>query len=263
MNQQDKKQDKTKIYEDQTYFGGYLEATDEKSVFVAHFLEQVKGTSCQSILDLGCFTGELTRKIANALIKRGVDLKSVTAVEPARAPLEICQEEVKKNSTPVDWQFANQSMEDFLANNNRTYDWTIVSHSLYWMKDATALLSKIVKSCRNGVLVMRDQSMLYQVEKKFRPMMTTEAKTQYSSFDLEQVLKQLNVSFKKTSFGAKMSVPPIDQPEFAQLAGFLLDLQAHELKPELFAELYQDMRVNGGLSEYGIDMLWFQGSGDI
>jgi 2-polyprenyl-3-methyl-5-hydroxy-6-metoxy-1,4-benzoquinol methylase len=256
-----KKQDKTKIYDDQTYFGGYLEATDEKGVFITHFLEHIKGTSCSTLLDLGCFSGELTRRIAKSLQDQGVALKKVTAVEPASQPLEICKTELSKNAHSADWNFANSSMEDFLTQNTQTYDWTIVSHSLYWMKDANTLIGKIVNSCRHGVMVMRDQGMLYQIEKKFRPLMTAEKKTQFSSQDLERELKSLAISYNKSSFLAEMAVPSSDKSEFAQLVGFLLDLQDHELNPELFQELYQDMNVRDGFASYGIDMLWFQGQG--
>jgi hypothetical protein len=129
------------------------------------------------------------------------------------------------------------------------------------MKEPNSLIGRIAHSCRHGVMVMRDQGMLYQIEKKFRPLMTAEKKTQFSSQDLERELTVLAIPYKKSSFVAKMAVPAADKSEFAQLAGFLLDLQAHELKPELFQKLYQDMNVKDGFASYGIDMLWFQGQG--
>jgi SAM-dependent methyltransferase len=246
---------KTDIYEDKTFFGDYLESTSEKDTFVDIFVKKVAEKKIESLLDLGCFDGSLTRKLVSQLIKNGVGLNRVTAVEPARAPLE--EFESTASAIDVTWQFKNLDMQAFLNSRRESFDWVIASHSLYWMGDSHKLIGDIVDSARNGVIVIRDPGLLHWVEAKYRPLMTKKTKRFISSREIGESLDMVNAPFKCESFAASMAVPDATSAEFKQLAGFLLDLTLDEIDESLLAELYSDLEVRNGRARYGIDLIWF------
>ncbi len=74
---------KTDIYEDKIFFGDYLESTSEKDFFINEFVKRVSGTQVNSLLDLGCFNGSLTRKLISRLEQAGQRLANITVLEPA------------------------------------------------------------------------------------------------------------------------------------------------------------------------------------
>ncbi len=248
---------KTDIYEDKQFFGGYLETTSEKDLFASIFADVVSERKFVNLLDLGCFDGSLTKRILQQLKTKSCLPASVTAVEPATLPLQEFEKSRPENVEITDWQFVNSTMETFLTQNTERFDWAIVSHSMYWMKSPFETLQKIAASCKSGVMVIRDSGLLHMIEKKYRPLMTTQQKQFYSSAELTLILGQIKVPYKTSSFKASMAVPDVSSPNFKPLVGFLLDLTLEQIREDLLPELQQDLCVKDGRAQYGIDLIWF------
>ncbi|MEQ1665629.1 MAG: class I SAM-dependent methyltransferase, partial [Bdellovibrionales bacterium] len=237
----------------------YLESTSEKDFFSDTFINKVKGKKISSLLDLGCFDGTLTRKLIANLEKSNQSLSILTVVEPAAAPLkEFEQQMISVNALKNnDLQFINSSMEDFLLKNMTTYDWVIVSHSLYWVGDNSQVIKKIINTAKNGAIIIRDTGVLHEVEMKYRPLMTSKHKRFISSNEICDVFNEACVKYEIQNFKASMRVSNSNSPEFKQLAGFLLDLKLDEINDSLLENLYNDLNVKNDRSTYGIDIIWF------
>lgn len=248
---------KTEIYEDRTFFGDYLESTSEKSQFVELFLKQLNNGKIESLLDLGCYDGTLTQKLALRLSQTGQKIKRLTAIDPAAGPLNEFRNRLGAQLQSAQWQLINMGMESFLAQNKEVFDWVLASHSLYWMGDSQTLIPHIIKSAQSGAIVIRDRGLLHHIEEKYRPRITQKTKRFISSHEISAEFKRLGVDFKTESFVASMAVPPPETLEFKQLAGFLLDLTIEELDENQLPELYADLKVEKGRATYGIDVLWF------
>lgn len=250
---------KTDIYEDKTFFGDYLESTSEKDFFADTFINKVKGKKISSLLDLGCFDGTLTRKLIANLEKSNQSLSLLTVVEPAAAPLKEFEQQMIRVNAPKNnvLQFINSSMEDFLFKNMTSYDWVIVSHSLYWVGDNSQIIKKIINTAKNGAIIIRDTGVLHEVEMKFRPLMTNKHKRFISSKEICDVFNESRVKYEIQNFKASMRVANYKSPEFKQLAGFLLDLTLDEISDSLLENLYNDLNVINDRSTYGIDIIWF------
>lgn len=254
------KRTRTDIYEDKTFFGDYLESTSEKDIFVHRFADRVRGEAVHSLLDLGCFDGSLTRNMVSSLLQKGHPLQRVVAVEPAEAPLLELKKSVFQEGQQPNWECVHSSMEAYLSRTTDLFDWVIVSHSLYWMGDSNEILKSILNAAKSGAIIIRDTGLLYEVEVKYRPMMTNKKKRFISSKEICDGLKEIGAKFEVESFASSMGVPDQNSDGFKALAGFLLDLTMGEIKEDLLKNLYDDLDVKNGRSSYGIDIIWLGGA---
>jgi len=253
---------KTHIYNDNTFFDSYLKTTTEKLHFINCFLKKSQNKHIDSILDLGSFDGSLFLRLIIELLNNNFSIKNLSAVEPSLIPINKMKEAILHSETlsKIQWNIHNEPMEIFLSNHTQLYDWVIASHSLYWMNDLDWILNKILSLSKNGVIVIRDNSLLYALESKYRPLMTQKKKKQYSSQNIIDFFDQNNIPYLVDKFEASMTIPEINSIEFKNLVGFLLDLTLVELDEGLFPSIYSDMNIAHNKTSYSIDMIWF---GDV
>jgi hypothetical protein len=123
--------------------------------------------------------------------------------------------------------------------------------------DNSQIIKKIIKTAKNGAIIIRDTGVLHEVEMKYRPLMTNKHKRFISSKEICDVFNDTHVKYEIQNFKASMRVANYKSPEFKQLAGFLLDLTLDEISDSLLEKLYNDLNVKNDRSTYGIDIIWF------
>lgn len=252
------RESKTKIYDDRTFFGAYLDATDEKKIIVDALVETIVQTRTNDILDLGCFDGTLIKAVAAKVLHAGKKINKIVGVEPSPDPLHTFKKSIENSDLSVKFEFINETMETFLGSTQECFDWTIACHSLYWLQTPAETISQIAASAKNGAIVIRDSGVLHQIEKKYRPLMINNTKLFFSSDEITDHLQKLAIPYSVNILPAHIRVPSLEQRnELKAMTGFLLDLTFDQIRDELLEDFYHDLGVKDGHIQFNNALIRF------
>ncbi|MCE3045621.1 class I SAM-dependent methyltransferase [Legionella sp. 16cNR16C] len=211
------------IYDKREFFKTYFANASEKSLLVDLMRPRFNPSSDEmNILDLGCHDGSLIKKIIDAHTHHLPAKVSITGVEPSFDALS----EYPKHPFPISVQvntFAGTAEDYFLKHpGDGGFDWVIASQCLYWSFDLPFILGKIAEAGESGLIVLRGQRGIYEIQSNFRDYIGNPEEQFYTADDIESALLHLNIPFEKEVKSTFIMLPEPGSIEMQWLIAFIL-----------------------------------------
>lgn len=246
-------------YSAKEIFEAYFKRTTEKDELIKRFGQRIEASvNPVTLLDIGCSDGELTLNLLSKFQEKGIDVTSVTGVEPIARSIEEFQ--ARNLPSKTTFNFFHGPAEQFVPKAGVLFDWIIVSHSLYWSADPKEILRRLASVGKNILVVMRDEGGLYEIEKRFRHLVLKPEGFLHSSKDIKAAFTDFGVEFAQEKIESFTKLPRQRDPEFLPLLSFFMDCPLEALTPTAIEAVSTYLDSFGGRFPYGISVFWAKGA---
>jgi SAM-dependent methyltransferase len=249
---------KKSMYDSDVFFTTYLEQTAEKRVFVEHLRKRLEHDKPGSILDLGCHDGAVTLEYLKAVDQSSDDQASegvgVTCVDPSASAIEAFRE--RNLPANADFTFCVSTAEDFLDSNDKHFDWTVASHSLYWSRELTGVIGDIVAASDKAAIVLRRETGLFQVQTHFKNIVGSRDEQFYNANDVEKSLHEIGAKFQREDIESEVAIPERGASAFASLVAFFLQTDAEVLTENQLDDIHAFLAEKGNPFPHHVSFFW-------
>ncbi|GEM_PF-4300284 len=200
------------IYQDSTQntiYDSWLTHANERDV-LERVLEQRFEEWCPtnpfSILELGCGSGSAARRIFNILAKNNITYQ-YTGIDPYQDQLQRFRTAVGENSQIVLEQATSETYTP-----TQTYDLALVVHSLYYVPNLAATLTKINSSANQALIIHHGEAGINTVQQRFQKYVKPGPNIISTHRDVDKMLDQLGIEYTCQVYPTQVDVRPCKDP---------------------------------------------------
>jgi len=200
------------IYQDQnqnTIYDSWLTHANERNVLET-VLEQRFEDWCPknslSILELGCGSGSAARRIFNILAKNNITYH-YTGIDPYQDQLHRFCAAVGEN-TQITLQQATS--ETYIP--TQTYDLALVVHSLYYVPNLAATLTKINSSANQALIIHHGEAGINTVQQRFQKYVKPGPNIISTHRDITNTLDHLDINYTCQVYPTTVDIRPCKDP---------------------------------------------------
>jgi hypothetical protein len=216
------------IYTSSAIFQTYFDKAPEKAWVVGLLRSRLQFDGDTAVIfDAGCHDGKLTQRIVNQYYDVLPQSTQIIGVDPcANAIARFNQIHFGDKISACGYA---ATIEEFLQNNNDKFDLTIASQSLYWCMDLPGIVRQIVNASRQTLIVLRDKTGIYQIQKTFPELVGNKQEQFYNADDVRDALVSLNLPFAREDKSTYIPLPERHSSAYQHMLNFFLQTAADQL----------------------------------
>jgi len=200
------------IYQDptpNTIYDSWLKHASERDV-LEEVLEKRFEEWCPytnlSILELGCGSGSAAQRIFNILAKNNISYH-YTGIDPYQDQLHRFRQSVGEN-TQISLEQATS--ENYVP--NQTYNLALVVHSLYYVPNLAATLTKINSSANQALIIHHGEAGINTVQQHFQKYVKSGPNIISTHRDITNTLDQLDINYTCQVYPTTVDIRPCKDP---------------------------------------------------